>query len=129
MAGKAWGQPLGQLVSEQNPRQELMIGLHAAGSQGLTLDLSLRGGGDLTLTIGEHLYSLPQLPGLTIQPRPDWMMPSPTFITDFISALADGHALAEISGEGSTPAATSVAAGVDILMDKISAFTFINRLL
>ncbi|MCK7511312.1 MAG: hypothetical protein MZV70_49485 [Desulfobacterales bacterium] len=59
-----------------------MIGLHAVAGEGFEIQLVIRGGGKVTLNIEEHVYSLPEIPGLTIRPRPDWMLPSPTFVSD-----------------------------------------------
>lgn len=82
VAAELLGKPLNEIVSEQDPAKQIMFGLHAITGEGLEMNLVIRGEGTVTLNIEEHIYSLPEMPGLTIRPRPDWMLPSPTFVSD-----------------------------------------------
>jgi len=48
----------------------------APPKQGFVLVLELKGAGPLALKIVEQSYGLPEIPGTTIRPRPDYIIPS-----------------------------------------------------
>jgi hypothetical protein len=74
--------PLNEVVNPQNPLHQIKFALHTIPGEGLELGLVVQRKGIVTLDIEEHVYSLPEIPGLTIRPRPDWMLPSPTILSD-----------------------------------------------
>jgi hypothetical protein len=82
VATSVLGKPLNEIVNEQDPAKRITFGLHAIAGEGVEVHLVIRGEGAVTLSVEEHVYALPEIPGLTIQPRPEWMMPSPTFVSD-----------------------------------------------
>lgn len=76
------GHRLDQLATQDNPSQELWIEIHGFPGRSIDLALTVRGTGRVELGIEERTYRLPELDGVEIAPRPAWMMPSPTFVTD-----------------------------------------------
>lgn len=76
------GEPLDAIASAAQPAHEFWTQVFGLSHKPLALILAVRGEGAVTITVEERIYALPDLPGITITPRPDWMIPSPTFVTD-----------------------------------------------
>jgi hypothetical protein len=75
------GQPIPG-VSAEAPLSRLDLGLHAVAGDGIEVTLAMAEGATLTLQLEDHVYRLPEVEGLEVRPRPAWMMPSPTFVSD-----------------------------------------------
>jgi hypothetical protein len=75
-------QSLDVVANPANPRRLLWIDLFGFTGEDVELALTIRGEGGVRLRVEERIYRLPELDGLIITPRPAWMMPSPTFVTD-----------------------------------------------
>jgi hypothetical protein len=58
------------------------VQLYAVDTPTLDLAFTLAGAGGVRVQLEERLYHLPDLAEMEIAPRPAWMMPSPTFVTD-----------------------------------------------
>jgi hypothetical protein len=82
VAVKIMGRPLDKLATPMQPAQLVWIELYAVETTTIDLELTLAGAGSLRVLLEERLYRLPDLQGFEITPRPRWMMPSPTFVTD-----------------------------------------------
>jgi hypothetical protein len=44
---------------------------------GITLDFTVAGAGPVGVIVQDRRLGIPKIPGVTIAPRPDWMMPAP----------------------------------------------------
>jgi hypothetical protein len=51
--------------------------LYGRAAEGFVFDVIVEGENPITLTMQDHIPTLPEAPGLEIQPRPEWMMPAP----------------------------------------------------
>ncbi len=80
------GESLAEMTHVDAPAQTLWIEIYGLTGEEIALDLALRGEGGVTLMMEERLFSLPELADMPITPRPDWMMPSPTFVSDMTLA-------------------------------------------
>jgi hypothetical protein len=75
------GRPLDEITADQ-AHHDLWIDLFGFGEGVVELELRVQGEGEVLLWIEDRLYSLPELAGIEITPRPAWMMPSPSFVSD-----------------------------------------------
>ena len=75
------GQPLGR-VSADAPKSRLFAPIQAAAGEGVQVELTLRDASSVTVELEDRSYALPEADGMAIEPRPTWMMPSPTFVSD-----------------------------------------------
>jgi len=66
-----------------SPLSALNLGLYGStAGEGVELNILLESSAPLEVYLEDHRYSLPQIEGFEVTPRPDWMMPSPTFVSD-----------------------------------------------
>ena len=66
-----------------SPLSALNLGIYGStAGEGVELNIILESEAALEVYLEDHRYSLPQIEGFDISPRPDWMMPSPTFVSD-----------------------------------------------
>ena len=75
------GKPLGR-VSADAPKSRLFATVQAAAGEGVLVELTLRDASSVTVELEDRSYALPEADGMVIEPRPTWMMPSPTFVSD-----------------------------------------------
>jgi hypothetical protein len=68
------GQPVDVGDSEN---AAMHFNLYGRAAEGFVFDVIAEGEAPITLTMQDHIPTLPEVPGLEIQPRPDWMMPAP----------------------------------------------------
>ncbi len=67
----------------ETPLSHLNLGLYGStAGEGLVLEIVLNESAGLEIFLEDHSYKLPRIEGFEIQQRPEWMMPSPTFISD-----------------------------------------------
>ncbi len=76
------GKPLAEVASAAQPAQVLWVELYGIETTTIDLEFTLVGSGSVRVQIEERFYQLPDLAEVEIAPRPTWMMPSPTFVTD-----------------------------------------------
>lgn len=74
-------QPMAE-ISTTSPAASLNLGFYSVAGEGVVLTLTQREPAPVTVLMEDHTYALPVLEGMSIQPRPAWMMPSPTFVSD-----------------------------------------------
>jgi hypothetical protein len=66
-----------------SPLAALNLGLYGStAAESVELNILLESPAPLEVYLEDHRYSLPQIEGFEVTPRPDWMMPSPTFVSD-----------------------------------------------
>ena len=66
-----------------SPLSALNLVLYGStAGEGVELNILLESSAPLEVYLEDHRYSLPQIEGFEVTPRPDWMMPSPTFVSD-----------------------------------------------
>jgi hypothetical protein len=75
------GEPVADM-SPESPRSTFFFSIYAAAGEGLEMSLTLAEAAPVTVLLEDHAYGLPEIDNMSIQPRPDWMIPSPTFISD-----------------------------------------------
>ena len=75
------GKPMDD-VTAATPYSALKLSFYAVAGDGVALTLTLAEPASVTVAMEDHTYALPTIDELTIQPRPAWMMPSPTFVSD-----------------------------------------------
>jgi hypothetical protein len=68
------GQPVDVGDSEN---AAMHFNLYGRAAEGFVFDVIAEGEAPITLTMQDHIPTLPEVPGLEIQPRPEWMMPAP----------------------------------------------------
>ncbi|MFO7730155.1 MAG: M28 family peptidase, partial [Spirochaetia bacterium] len=67
----------------ESPLSALNLGIYGStAGEGVELNIILASPAPLEIYLEDHRYSLPQIEGFEVTPRPDWMMPSPTFVSD-----------------------------------------------
>lgn len=76
------GRSFTEIATREEPARLLWVELYGNEAPTLDLEVALVGEGELRVQVEERLYALPELAGMKIAPRPAWMMPSPTFVTD-----------------------------------------------
>jgi hypothetical protein len=59
------------------PLESVHLNLNGRTEEGYIFDMIVQGEGAIPLTMQDHIPTLPAVPGMEIQPRPDWMIPSP----------------------------------------------------
>lgn len=71
-------------ISPETPRDLVMMDFHAVidDGEGIEVALTLDGDAPVSVFLEDHVYALPEVEGMDARPRPDWMMPSPTFVSD-----------------------------------------------
>ncbi len=71
-------------ISPETPRDLVMMDFHAVidDGEGIEVALTLDGDAPVSVFLEDHTYALPEIEGMDARPRPDWMMPSPTFVSD-----------------------------------------------
>jgi len=67
----------------ESPLAALNVGIYGStAAEGIELNILLASPAPLEIYLEDHRYSLPEIKGFEVSPRPDWMMPSPTFVSD-----------------------------------------------
>ncbi|MEZ4862785.1 MAG: M28 family peptidase [Caldilineaceae bacterium] len=69
-------------ISAASPSASLNLGFYSVAGDGVTVALTQQEAAPITVMLEDHTYALPAIEGMSIQPRPAWMMPSPTFVSD-----------------------------------------------
>ncbi|MEZ4712953.1 MAG: M28 family peptidase [Caldilineaceae bacterium] len=69
-------------ISATSPYELLNLGFYTVAGEGVVVTLTQPESAPVTVMLEDHTYALPTIEGMTIQPRPAWMMPSPTFVSD-----------------------------------------------
>ncbi len=59
------------------PLESFHLNLNGRAEEGYHFEMILEGNNPITLVMQDHLPTLPEVPGLDIRPRPEWMMPAP----------------------------------------------------
>lgn len=73
---------LDQVAAPDRPAQRVWLEFYGVDTDIMDLELTIAGSGDVGLWVEERRFGLPDMADGPIRPRPDWMMPSPTFISD-----------------------------------------------
>lgn len=83
------GEPLTELttpIPETGLRRVIWVMVQGMSGEPIQLELALQRDGAVSMMVEERTLALPTPAGMTIAPRPAWMMPSPTFVTDMTIA-------------------------------------------
>jgi hypothetical protein len=57
--------------------ESMQINVLGRHPDGVTLQLTVSTGASVAITVQDRILGLPSIPGLTLMPRPEWMMPAP----------------------------------------------------
>jgi hypothetical protein len=63
-------------MNTQTP-ETVQINVIGRQTDGVTLDLTVAAAGPISVTVQDRRLGVPEIPGITIAPRPAWMMPAP----------------------------------------------------
>jgi hypothetical protein len=63
-------------IQKQTP-QTVQINVIGWQIGGITLDITVASAGPVSVIVQDRRLGIPKIPGVTIAPRPDWMMPAP----------------------------------------------------
>jgi hypothetical protein len=65
------------LDMQKQTLESVQINVIGRQTDGVTLDLTVAAAGPVSVTLQDRRLGIPEIPGVAIAPRPDWMMPAP----------------------------------------------------